>query len=109
MYAPGMGTPVATMGNGVHLPVSKRDLSELPIYLHSVGKDRNLDQSWLDQTMMRSNHPGIGNIPWLPNISPIVVFYSRIDMTVGLVADNTNDCFNIGRSRWAKDRDYTLI
>ena len=49
-----VGTPVVTIGNGVHLQASKSDLSELSIYLHSVGKDRNLDQSWLDQTMMRS-------------------------------------------------------
>ena len=54
MHAPGVGTPVVTMGSGVHLQASKSDLSELSIYLHSVGKDRNLDQSWLDQTMMRS-------------------------------------------------------
>ena len=106
MHAPGVGTPVVTMGSGVHLQASKSDLSELSIYLHSVGKDRNLDQSWLDQTMMRSDHSGVGNIPWIPNISPIAVFYSRIDMAVGLVANNTNDYFHIGRSRWAKDREY---
>lgn len=100
-----VGTPVVTMGNGINLQASKSDLSELRMHLHSVGKDRSLSQTWLYQTMMRSNHSGVGNIPWLPTISPVAAFYSRIGMANDLVANNTNDYFNIA-SRLAKDREY---
>ena len=100
-----VGTPVVTMANGVHLQASKSDLSELRMHLHSVGKGRKLDQTWLYQTMMRSNHSYVGNIPWLPTVSPIAAFYRRIGMASDLVANDTNDYFNIA-SRLAKDREY---
>ena len=47
----------------------------------------------------------MGNIPWNPTLSPLAGYFKRIGMSEQLVANSSNDYFNIA-SRLAKDREY---
>lgn len=98
-----VGTPVVTFGNGIKLSSSKSDLSEIRMQLHQTG--RKFEGTWLYQTMMRSNHSNVGNIPWSPTLSPLAGFYSRIGISGDLVANSTNEYFRIA-SRLANDREH---
>lgn len=98
-----VGTPVVVMNNGIFLPTPKSDLSEVRGHLRNTAS-RFISTS-LYQTMMRSNNSGVGNIPWSPTLSPLAGFYSRLGLARELVANSTNDYFNIA-SKLANDREY---
>ena len=98
-----VGTPVVTMNNGIFLQTSKSDLSEIRTHLRNSGS--RFVSTPLFQMMMRSNSSSVGNIPWSPSLSPLAGFYSRMGLARELVANTTNDYFNIA-SRLANDREY---
>lgn len=89
-----VGTPVITLATGSLLSTSKEDKNEIKQYLqhsfHYYGwyKDHPL--------RMLMNHAQLGgDIPWIPSLSNIAGFYTRVGLSSFLVANSTNEYFEL--------------